>query len=256
MRILVGHTGLIGTTLTETVEFDLTFNSKNINKFNQLVTEDGHELYLSCLPATKWMVNKNLPSDLDNIHNIINILRKQTYSKIILFSTIDIYNDSPLGVNESYKPNFGNLSYGNNRYLFELMVKEYLESEDLKVFRLPALFNKHIKKNILFDLINNNNVDQINSNSMFQWYNLDNLHNDITKYSTEFPHETTFNLFTEPIETTDIISLFENAKDLVKHNNIKISYDYTTKYHNSGYIKTKDEVLIEIKKFIDEVSSK
>jgi nucleoside-diphosphate-sugar epimerase len=256
MKILVGNTGLIGTTLTETMKFDLMFNSKNINNFNKLVDEDGYELYLSCLPATKWMVNKNLPSDLDNIQNIINILRKQKYSKIVLFSTIDVYNDSPLDVNEDYKPNFGNLSYGNNRYLFELMVKEYLEFDDLKVFRLPALFNRHIKKNVLFDLINNNNVDQINSNSMFQWYNLDNLHNDIIKYSSEFPNETTFNLFTEPIETIDIISLFGNAKNLVKHNNIKISYDYTTKYNNSGYINTKDKVLIEIKKFIDEVSGK
>ena len=140
--------------------------------------------------------------------------------------------------------------------MFELMVREMVKYDDLKIFRLPALFNRHIKKNVLFDLINNNNVEQINSNSMFQWYNLDNLHNDIIKYSSEFPNETTFNLFTEPIETIDIISLFGNAKNLVKHNNIKISYDYTTKYNNSGYINTKDKVLIEIKKFIDEVSGK
>jgi hypothetical protein len=136
------------------------------------------------------------------------------------------------------------------------MVKEYLEFDDLKIFRLPALFNKHIKKNVLFDLINNNNVDQINLNSKFQWYNLDNLLNDITKYSIEFPNETIFNLFNEPVETIDIVYLFENAKNLVKHNNIKISYDYTTKYHNSGYFKTKDEVLIEIKKFVDEIICK
>jgi nucleoside-diphosphate-sugar epimerase len=256
MKILVGNTGLIGTTLTETMEFDLMFNSKNINKFNELITDGNHEIYLSCLPATKWMVNKNLASDLDNIHNIISILRKKTYSKIVLFSTIDIYNDSPLKVNEIYNPNFGNLSYGNNRYLFELMVKEYLEFDDLKIFRLPALFNKHIKKNILFDLINNNNIDQINLNSKFQWYNLDKLHNDITKYSIEFPNETIFNLFNEPVETIDIVSLFEKAKDLVRHNNIKISYDYTTKYHNSGYFKTKEEVLVEIKKFVDEIICK
>jgi len=253
MKILIGHTGLIGTTLTESIEFDLTFNSKNIKNFNELVNEDGHELYLSCLPATKWMVNKNLTNDLDNIHNIINILRKQTYSKIILFSTIDIYNDSPLGVNESYKPNFGNLSYGNNRHLFELMVKEYLEFDDLKVFRLPALFNKHIKKNVLFDLINNNNVDQINSNSMFQWYNLDNLHNDIIKYSTEFPKETTFNLFTEPLESEEIINLFPEHKEKVSYSDTKIVYDYTTKFSPSGYIKSKEIILEEIKNLITEM---
>ena len=35
------------------------FNSKNIHEFNS-VAKDGDEIFLSCLPATKWIVNKNI----------------------------------------------------------------------------------------------------------------------------------------------------------------------------------------------------
>jgi len=59
MKILVGNTGLVGQTLKEYQKFDIEFNSKNINDFEKLVP-DNCEIWLSCLPATKWMVNKNL----------------------------------------------------------------------------------------------------------------------------------------------------------------------------------------------------
>jgi hypothetical protein len=199
------------------------------------------------------MVNKNLTEDIQNIYRIINTISLREYSKITLISTIDIYNDSPLGVNETYSPNISKLSYGNNRYLFELMVKEMVKSDDLKIFRLPALFNKNIKKNVLYDLIHNNNVEQINQNSFFQWYNLDNLKSDIDKFSTEYPEEVVFNLFTEPINTSEIVGLFSEYTDKVQNGN-KVIYDYHTKF--GKYISNKDNVLKEIKQFINEFSVK
>ena len=33
MKILIGSTGLVGTTLKETIDFDYEFNSKNIDEF-------------------------------------------------------------------------------------------------------------------------------------------------------------------------------------------------------------------------------
>jgi nucleoside-diphosphate-sugar epimerase len=173
MKIIVGNTGLVGTTLCESINFDLKFNSSNMNEFSSLV-EDGSELYLSCLPATKWVVNKNVTGDFENLMNILNVIKKKKYSKVILISTIDVYNNTPLKSNEMTPPLVQSLNYGNNRYLFEVLCKDFLITEEIKVFRLPALFNKHIKKNILFDLINSNNIESINSNSSFQWYNLDN----------------------------------------------------------------------------------
>jgi hypothetical protein len=252
MKLLIGNTGLVGSTILESEIYDHTFNSKNIHTFND-IAQNGDELFLTCLPATKWMVNKNLTEDIQNIYRIINTISQREYSKITLISTIDVYNDSPLGVDETYSPNISKLSYGNNRYLFELMVREMVKTDDLKIFRIPALFNKNIKKNVLFDLIHNNNVEQINQNSFFQWYNLDNLKSDIDKFSTEYPNESLLNLFTEPIHTSDIVDLFPEHSDKVQ-NGGKVTYDYHTKF--GGYISNKHDVLNEIKQFINEFSVK
>lgn len=256
MKIIIGNTGLIGKTICEKEKFDLYFNSKNIDTYNEYVN-NGSELFLSCLPATKWMINKNPLEDLNNIMKIINIISKKEYSKITLISTIDVYDGKGRLMNENDLPCIDNFNYGNNRYLFEILVTKLIKTNDLKIFRLPALFNKHIKKNILYDLLNDNNIEQINPNSWYQWYNLDNLTDDIKKYSKLYPKETIFNLFGEPIETNNIISLFPQHKDKIVHNwTNNVYYDFKTKFTDIGYISTELEILEEIKKFINEFSSK
>lgn len=251
-KILVGSTGLVGSTLKETIRFDYEFNSKNIDEFFNV--PNNCDLYLSCLPATKWIVNQNLTDDLKNIYEIIETLKLKTYRSIYLISTIDVYNDSPIGSNEDYAPNISKSNYGNNRYFFELFVSEVLKYEDLKIFRLPAIFNKHIKKNILYDLINNNNVGKINTNTYYQWYNLDNLSSDIDIFSTEYSNETKFNLFSEPIHTLDIVSLFPKHLEKVYHSDVSVNYNYTTKF--GGYYTTKESIFHNIKTFIDGFSIK
>lgn len=251
MKIIIGDTGLVGTTLCESINFDLKFNSKNLNTFTSIV-DDGGELYLSCLPATKWMVNKNVTGDFENMLEIFKVIKNKKYSKVVLISTIDVYTNQTLKSDEDTTPLINSLNYGSNRYLFEILCKDYLDTEDFKIFRLPALFNKHIKKNIIYDLINNNNIELINSNSCFQWYNLDNLSNDILKFTKKYPNETTFNLFTEPIDSSEIIKLFPNFIDKVGFFENKIIYDFTTKFSKNGYILSKEEILTEIKEFINE----
>ena len=232
MKIIVGNTGLVGKTICEQETFDLEFNTKNIQYYSELVS-DGGDLFLSCLPATKWLVNHHPLEDRN------------------------VYNTSPLKSDEDfidYCP--FTLNYGSNRRYFELSVMKSLIYDDLKIIRLPALFNKHIKKNVLFDLINNNNINQINSNSCYQWYNLNNLSADISFYTENYPKENSFNLFGEPIDTEDILSFFPQHKDNVKTFEMRVVYDYTTKFSNSRYITTKDKTLSDIKTFIDEFSFK
>lgn len=255
MKLLIGNTGLVGTTILESEHFDYTFNSKNINEFVN-IAQDGDELFLTCLPATKWLVNKNLQADLDNINNIISIISQKHYSKIILISTIDVYCDNKLYEDESYDIRVNKLSYGTNRYLFELMVRDLVKTDSLKIFRLPALFNKHIKKNILFDLINNNNIDQINVNTMFQWYNLDNLSKDIRYFERQYPDTNLFNLFTEPIKTEDIVKLFDGAINKVDNTKDWFTYDYYTNLSIDNYILSRNKVFEQIKTFINEFSTK
>lgn len=249
MRILVGYSGVIGSTLLDKMKFDYEFNSKNIDKFDSV--PDGCDLYLSCLPAAKWLVNKDPAADATNIENIVKILSKKTYGKIVLFSTIDVYCESPLRVSESFKPVVKSMNYGTNRYLFEVLVSSFLTYTDLKIFRLPAIYGKHIKKNILFDLIHNNNVDKINVNSKYQWYNLDNLVNDVEEYSKNFPKVNTFNLFPEPIPTRKIIKLFPEYN--LSNFGPPIEYNYGTNIFGKkyNYIQTAKYSLMDIEKFVN-----
>jgi hypothetical protein len=254
MKILIGDTGLIGTTLKKTISFDYYFNSKNLKDINSIDTTNS-DVYLSCLPATKWMVNKDILGDLKNTIDIVDILKKNNFRNIILISTIDVYCDSPKGVDEDFTPIVNEVNYGTNRYLFELLIERLVSCKQLRIFRLPSLFNDKIKKNILFDLLNKNNLQSINKNSQYQWYNLDGLSKDIELFSEEYPKSKIFNLFTEPIETEEILNMFPVEKKEVTLYDNRIEYNLKTKHNINGYVKTKEKVLNELKNFIYEVSN-
>jgi len=246
MKSLIGNTGLVGKTLIEKINFDYEYNSKNLRSFNY-TSKEGSELWLSCLPATKWMVNKDVVGDVENMMSIYEKIRGKKYSKIVLISTIDVYVDSPLGSDEDTIPTFKSLNYGSNRYLFEMLVKE-LDCDNIQIYRLPSLFCSKIKKNILFDLLNNNNVSAINPNTEFQWYNLDRLVDDINKIDKPG----TYNLFTEPLHTEEILKIFGLSKSDFESSSNPITYNYNTKYTNSGYIQSNDEVYDELIKFVND----
>jgi hypothetical protein len=254
MKLLIGNTGLIGTTLKDSVRFDLEYNSKNLHEITQTyINPDDNTLYLSCLSATKWVINQNPSSDFDNIMNIIKTLEQREYKNIILYSTIDVYSNSPKESNEDHQPSINSFNYGNNRYLFEILVKDRLKYDNLLIIRLPALFGQHIKKNIVYDLINKNQIDQINYNSKFQWYNLDNLSSDTDKHlKTLIKSENSFsliNIFPEPIETSEILKIFNVEKSKVNTQSDPVEYNFKTKTTKTGYTHTKEETLVALKNF-------
>lgn len=252
MKLIIGNTGLIGTTLKEGLNFDYEFNSKNIQNLSNLTFKEKlPDLYLSCLPATKWKINQDPVSDFLNIIDIIEVVTKHEYGTIVLYSTIDIYNSSPLKSNEDYIPNIDQLNYGNNRFLFERLIKNLVKYKKLIIIRLPALFGKHIKKNIIYDLLNNNQIEKINYNSSYQWYNLDKLIDDTKRYINNTKNKHNYiNIFPEPIKTSDILSLFDIDKTKVNSLSPSIIYDYSTKFSETGYTESAESVLKQLKNFI------
>jgi hypothetical protein len=253
MNILVGNTGVIGTTLKKSITFDFEFNSKNISEYN---VPDDCNLYLSCLPATKWLVNKDPFTDLKNAQVIIDIISKKKYNKVYLFSTIDVYCESNLRSDENTVPTISTLNYGTNRYLFEIMVKQLLKYNNVKIFRLPALYSPDIKKNVLYDLLNNNNIENVNANSVFQWYNLKNLVSDVEYYSSTYSNQTVFNLFPAGIDTSRLLNeLFPEYKTKVSRKDLAY-YDYRTILNSSGYLQSSTVSFDSIKIFVNEYRTK
>lgn len=247
MKILIGNTGFVGQNLREQMSFDYEFNSKNIRDL--VNCPDECDLYLSCLPATKWLVNKNLKDDIKNIFDILNILKDKEYKNVYLMSSIDVYSQSPLESNEDYFPNYPGLSYGSNRLMFESLVREFISYENFYVFRLPALFGNHLKKNVIFDLLNNNQVERINTNSYYQWYDLEDLSSDILRFSSLHKKDSVFNLFTDPVYTKDLVDNFYPNKSIGYHGEL-VEYRYKTKYFSGGYLYDKQKSIDKIAKFI------
>lgn len=260
MKLLVGSTGLIGTTLKDSVNFDYEFNSKNLSDL-LTVSQNSEplDLYLCCLPATKWLINKEPLKDFQNMISILKILEQRSYRKIVVYSTIDIYTDAPTHSTEDYKISIeaasNGFNYGNNRHLFEHLVKAVLKWEHLLVVRLPALIGKHLKKNILYDLLTNNQIDKIGYNTKYQWYDLNNLAEDTERYLTLLDTDPLtyksfcVNLFSEPVDTASILKVFGVDKSQVDTSTKPVAYDYKTKHTPSGYIADKQSILKTIEVF-------
>ena len=244
MNVLVGSTGFVGGVLAKHIKFDMQFNSKSMPDYIEV--NDGCDLYLCCLPAQKWVVNSDPLQDMKNMVSIFEMISKKSYKRVVLISTIDVYSESPLGSNESFIPSFSKLGYGSNRHIFELMVSD-LKYESLSIFRLPALFGHGMRKNILYDLLNNNCVDKINYNSSFQWYDMSKLHDDI---ESRMDVGGIFNMFSEPVDTVQICEDILGVKVVLVGN--KTLYDYKTKQNSTGYLMDKIEVLGRIRKYCDE----
>tara|TARA_B100000989_G_C19516244_1_gene461786 strand:- start:946 stop:1665 length:720 start_codon:yes stop_codon:yes gene_type:complete len=227
---IIGYTGLIGSNLLNQYKkkfyaIDL-FNSKNINKLNKNKIYDV--VFCAGLPAIKWIANKAPIKDKNNTQKLIKNLKKLNTKKILLISTIDV----------NYKH-----SYGRNRKVLEKFVKKKFKNS--YILRLPGVFGKGLKKNIIYDLLNKNNLNQIYLNDKFQWYDLEYLKKDISEIFRK-KRLGVNELYSTPIKNLEIIKFFNKVKINKKRSN-PISYSIKPK---DGFYKTKKFILGRIKKFI------
>lgn len=253
MNCLFGHTGFVGGNIQLFKKFDYFYNSKN---YKEAQNKEFNEIYFAGMPAKKWYANKFPEEDNLILENIINVLKTVKCNKFILFSTIDVYPSICDNFNESYfkdvNENYENHTYGLNRLKLEQFVKSNFNT--YFIIRLPALYGYGLKKNIIYDLINNNQIENIPINSKFQWYDLNWLQDDLDLIIKNNIKE--INLFTEPLETKEIIKLFDYSIDIFK-NNTSINYDLKTNYsdlfHSTvlNYVRNKQKVLKNLKKFIE-----
>jgi len=230
---LVGYTGFVGSNILSYFKKKKLrikkYNSKNIESIHK---KNFTHLVFAGLPATKWKINQNPKKDMRNINSILKLLKTIKVKKFILISTIDIYNTKE--------------AYGKNRLFFEKSIFKIFKSST--IFRLPALFGPGLKKNILFDLINKNEVEKININNFYQWLNIDDLNFELNKALDRKQDKSKIvELFTEPIKTEQICKLFNIKTNFKKNLNKKVVYNHIPE---AGYYKKKNVVLKEIKMFI------
>lgn len=171
---LIGFSGFVGSTLLKQKSFDALYRSTNIHEI------DGREfdvVVCAGAPAQKWIANSNPEDDKENIESLINHLKKIKCNTFILISTVDVFH-KPMNVDESTLTDEGGLHpYGFHRRMLEQFVEQKFSNH--LIVRLPGLVGPGLRKNVIYDFLNDNNVHVIDSRGVFQFYPMVNLWYDI-----------------------------------------------------------------------------
>jgi hypothetical protein len=246
---LVGYTGFVGGTLHRARSFDVLINSRNADDLRggdfDLVIHAG-------VPAVKWIANKDPAADLSAISSIRDVLATTGINELILISTIDVYPDPSAPSDESadIDPTH-NHAYGRHRFELEQWVRGHFAS--VRIVRLPALFGEGLKKNVVFDLLNDNQLGNVNPASRFQWYPLARLNADIETIRARDLR--LINLFPEPIRTSEIVDRFFPGAPTAPASEPAPAYGLRTRYSDMfggppGYLLSRTAVLDELAAFI------
>lgn len=148
-KALVGYTGFVGSNIYDLTTFDRVYNSKNI--------EDAYGtcpdiLVYSAVPSAMFIANQNPCEDFDYIKCAIENIKKIQAKRVVLISSIAVY-DCTFDVDENYEIKEDKLlPYGKNRLYLEKWVTE--KCKDSVIVRLPAIYGNNLKKNFVYDYIN------------------------------------------------------------------------------------------------------
>ena len=146
---LVGDTGFVGSNLLNSHTFKWYAHSTNVKELYGLKPE---LLVYTGVTGTKWWANQHSEEDTEIINAAIKNIKEIEPQKLILISTIDVY-DNLNGMDEDKEPNKNKLHiYGRHRLELERWVES--EIEDYHIIRLPAIYGNNLKKNFVYDLIN------------------------------------------------------------------------------------------------------
>ena len=237
INALIGYTGFVGSNILEQKDFDFCYNSKNIEDIRGM---EFDLVVCAGVSGIKWKANKFPKEDYNQIINLIKHLDEVKFKRMVLISTGSVY-DNP-----------ADNAYGGNRLYLENYLKNRYDT--LTIVRLPSLFGNGLKKNILYDLLTNNFDYLPNIKSTFQYYDLNDIWDDISIALDN--NLKIVNFGTEPMEFRKILDLFSlNFLDLSKNKSIvgeDVQTDNAYYWGKTGrYLYTVKEIFNKLKQFVE-----
>jgi nucleoside-diphosphate-sugar epimerase len=194
---LIGFSGFVGSTLLKQAHFDALYRSTNIH---EIENREFDVVVCAGAPAQKWIANRKPVDDRKKIDSLIDHLRTIKCKTFILISTVDVFKN-PIGVDEATPVEEAGLQpYGLHRRLVEKFVQQHFPSH--LIVRLPGLVGPGLRKNVIFDLLNKNNLHAIESRGIFQFYLMVNLWYDIQ--ASIDARLSLVHLTAEPISVADV----------------------------------------------------
>ena len=248
MSLLIGHTGYVGGHLVDQYDFSNLANSKNIDSFLGFSTD---LLVFAGLPAFKAFANANPKEDFDNMERLWRVVSTIRPKRAVLVSSIDVYS-TPQNVNENTPSDTGaNEPYGRHRAEFERRFSDHFELH--QVIRLPGLFSKNLRKNLVFDLMHmrSDQLLQYNGKSTFQYFNTERLWSVIeTVIESDI---SLLNVSSEPVSAGEIAAIFGvrlNETSGEKHYDMKTIHSEVFG-SSSDYLFSKSQILHEIENLLE-----
>ena len=171
---LIGCSGFVGTTLLKQAPFESRYRSTNIAE----ITGRSFDVVVCAgAPAQKWIANREPAADRVTIDALITHLKSVSCRIFILISTVDVFK-TPVGVDEDTPIDETGLhAYGLHRRRLETFVESHFANH--LIVRLPGLIGPGLRKNVIFDFLNDNNLHAIDHRAVFQFYPMVNLWYDI-----------------------------------------------------------------------------
>jgi len=220
---LIGYSGFVGGTLLKQTGFDSLYRSTNID---EILGKSFDTVVCAGAPAQKWIANRDPEADRGKIDGLIEKLSTVRCRTIVLVSTVDVFRE-PVGVDEdSSVVESGLHAYGLNRRRLEKFVESHFDRH--LIVRLPGLVGPGLRKNIIFDLFNHNNVHAIESRNVFQFYPMVNLWFDIQialRAGLSLVH-----LTAAPVSVAEVSSLGFGREFEQSLAGTPVSYDMRTRY--------------------------
>ena len=251
---LIGYTGFVGSNLSDQFTFTDRYNSKNITS----IEGKSYDLIVSAgTSSLKWKANQEGETDWKNIQKLIEPLTSVKTKQFVLISTVDVYPvavqvHEDTHVTESEIPQ----AYGRNRFRLEEFVRK--QFKNATIIRCPQLFGPGLKKNFIYDLIHHNALDFTHKDSLFQWYNIEHVWQDIQiAVKNNVP---LINFATEPTRAEEVAEKCAGMAFKTITPNPPLSYNFFSKHaHLYGsvdhYLYHKKHIFREIKKLIKSIRS-
>lgn len=163
---IIGSNGFVGSNVLEALKNEdiVLIDRSNIDLCSSY---DYRTLFICAGEARKWFVNSNVKDATKNVVDLYTSISRYRASQVIYFSSIDVYNKD-LTINDGYSTE----PYGVTKLVLEELISKTFAN--CVIVRLGALFGKGLKKNFLFDLLNERHewIEKQSSLSGFQYFNM------------------------------------------------------------------------------------
>lgn len=196
--------GFVGKLIASQLHVNNSYNRTNLDSLPNL----NHDTIILAAPTgNRIVVNQDPQRDRDDCAGIVDALKRTQFNRIVYISTVDVFLES---------------RYGQNRLWLERQIQQF---PNHIILRLPSLCDPSIKKNVLFDLANQQWLEKVSLDSMIQWYPPNRLAQDITYVINN--NITELNLVSAPVCNRDIVLQFtpDLLEQLEKNTSTAVYYD-------------------------------